>query len=117
MLDITTILAQLTGQDFEDFTLDDFVPEVIERCGKDDLLFPLLNFLVRSVSNITAMEFKRYDNSNFQRFRHQAPQGREDPPLEDVVAGILGFMRGHGIVEGGHRLVSLGSDQRNRSHV
>ena len=117
MLDITTILGQLTGQDFENFTLDDFVPEVIERCGKDDLLFPLLNFLVRSVSNITAMEFKRYDNSNFQRFRDQAPQGREDPSLEDVVAGILRFMRGRGIVEGRPRLVSLGSDERNRSHA
>ncbi|MCH2365287.1 MAG: SDR family oxidoreductase, partial [Planctomycetes bacterium] len=117
MLDITTILAQLTGQDFENFTLDDFVPEVIERCRKDDLLFPLLNFLVRSVGNITAMEFKRYDNSNFQRFRDQAPQGREDPSLEDVVAGILGFMRGQGIVEDGHRLVSQGSDQRNCPHV
>ena len=117
MLDITAILARLTGQEFENFTLDDFVPEVIERCRKDDLLFPLLNFLVRSVGNITAMEFKRYDNSNFQRFRDQALQGREDPPLEDVVAGILGFMRGQGIVEDGHRLVRQGSDQRNCPHV
>jgi len=99
MLDITTILARLTRQSFENFALNDFVPEVIERCQKDDPLFPLLNFLVRSVSNITAMEFKRYDNSNFQRFRGQVTQGKEDPLLEDVVVGILRFMRGHGIVE------------------
>ena len=45
------------------------------------------------------MEFKRYDNSNFQRFRGQVTQGKEDPLLEDVVVGILRFMRGHGIVE------------------
>ena len=99
MLDITTILARLTRQSFKNFALNDFVPEVIERCQKDDPLFPLLNFLVRSVSNITAMEFKRYDNSNFQRFRGQVTQGKEDPLLEDVVVGILRFMRGHGIVE------------------
>ena len=117
MLDVTRILARLTGQEFENFTLEDFVPEVIERCRKDDLLFPLLNFLVRSVGNITAMEFKRYDNSNFQRFRGQALQGREDPSLDDVVAGILGFLQEQGIVEDGHRLVSQGSDQRNCPHV
>ena len=52
MLDITTSLARLTGQDFENFTLDEFVPEVIERCRKDDLLFPLLNFLVLSLIHI-----------------------------------------------------------------
>jgi hypothetical protein len=63
------------------------------------------------------MEFKRYDNSNFQRFRDQALQGREDPSLDDVVAGILGFLQEQGIVEDGHRLVSQGSDQRNCPHV
>jgi hypothetical protein len=80
--------------------LADFVPRVIERCQKDDLLFPLLNFLVRSVDGITEMEFKRYDNSNYRLARAQSPFGKEDPPLEDVVSGILRFMRKHGIAEG-----------------
>jgi hypothetical protein len=45
------------------FSVDDFVPELIRRCRKEDLLFPLLDFLVGSVDNSTAMEFKRYDSS------------------------------------------------------
>ena len=65
----------------------------------DDLLFPLLNFLVRSIDNITAMEFKRYGNSNYQRFRDQAATDRSDPFLDDVVEGILRFMRNQGLVD------------------
>jgi thioester reductase-like protein len=97
MQDITAILGDLTGQDFTTVSLHEFVPRVIERCGKDDLLFPLLDFLVRSVKNITAMEFKRYDNRNYQRFRDAAASARQDPPLEDVVGGILRFMQRQGI--------------------
>jgi thioester reductase-like protein len=66
MLDITNIITKLTGRQFEVFGVDDFVPELIRRCRKEDLLFPLLDFLVGSVDNITAMEFKRYDNSTYQ---------------------------------------------------
>ena len=102
MQDITTIMGRLIGYSFTNFTLKDFVSEVIERCQKDDLLFPLLNFLVRSIDNITSMEFKRYDNKNFQRFRDRVPNGKEDPPLEDVVAGILCFMGRHGVAEDVH---------------
>jgi hypothetical protein len=45
------------------------------------------------------MEFKRYDNSNYRRFRDQAVAGRADPPLHDVVLGILRFLRKHRLVE------------------
>lgn len=97
MADITGILGQLTGVAFEQMDLDDFVPAVIERCGPDDLLYPLLEFFVRSIDNITKMEFKRYDNSGFARFRDASPEGQADPPLEQVVLGLLRFMRRHGI--------------------
>jgi thioester reductase-like protein len=98
--DVTRLLGELTGRTFEELSLEDFVPEVIDRCTTDDLLFPLLNFLVRSVDNITAMEFKRYDNSNFQSARELAPHGQADPSLREVVQGILRFMSAHGIVDG-----------------
>ena len=97
MLDITGILGELTQKRFSNYALDEFVPFVIERCKKDDLLFPLLNFLVRSVDNITAMEFKRYDNHNCRQARAQSLFSKEDPPLEDVVLGIVRFMRRHRI--------------------
>ena len=69
MSDITTILSELTGRTFRNYASAAFVPEVIERCHSGDILFPLLEFLVRSVDNISAMEFKRYDNSNYRRMR------------------------------------------------
>ncbi len=100
MTDIVGILGELTQRRFANYDLAEFVPHVIERCRKDDLLFPLLNFLVRSVDGITAMEFKRYDNRNYQLARAQSPFGKQDPPLEDVVEGILRFMRKHGLAEG-----------------
>jgi thioester reductase-like protein len=98
MLDITNIITKLTGRQFEVFGVDDFVPELIRRCRKEDLLFPLLDFLVGSVDNITAMEFKRYDNSTYQKARDASAWGIPDPSLEDTVSGILKFMHRKGII-------------------
>jgi len=99
MQDVTDLLSEMTGIPFQNFPLVDFVPEVVCRCGKDDLLFPLLNFLVRSVDNISSMEFKRYDNSNYRKYFQYSPWGKEDAPLSDVVKGILLFMQKEGIVK------------------
>ena len=98
MLDITNIITKLTGRQFEVFGVDDFVPELIRRCRKEDLLFPLLDFLVGSVDNITAMEFKRYDNSTYQKARDASAWGIPDPSLDDTVSGILKFMHRKGII-------------------
>jgi thioester reductase-like protein len=96
--EITAIMSALTGRSFRYHALSDFVPEVIQRCRPGDILYPLLEFLVRSVDNISAMEFKRYDNSNYRRFRDASACGRADPPLHDVVLGLLRFMRKHDLV-------------------
>jgi thioester reductase-like protein len=98
MLDITELITRSTGRQFEIFTISDFVPELIRRCRKEDLLFPLLDFLVGSVDNITAMEFKRYDNSSYQAARNASKWGKADPSLEDTVSGILKFMHRKGII-------------------
>jgi thioester reductase-like protein len=98
MLDITNLITKSTGRQFEVFSVDDFVPELIRRCRKEDLLFPLLDFLVGSVDNITAMEFKRYDNSAYQKARDASAWGIPDPSLEDTVNGILKFMHRKGII-------------------
>ncbi|MDQ3082520.1 MAG: SDR family oxidoreductase, partial [Gemmatimonadota bacterium] len=74
--EITTILGELTGREFREYAPPDFVPEVISRCRPGDILFPLLNFLVRSVDNISAMEFKRYDNATYRRFRDLSAVGK-----------------------------------------
>jgi thioester reductase-like protein len=98
MLDITELITRSTGRQFEIFSISDFVPELIRRCRKEDLLFPLLDFLVGSVDNISAMEFKRYDNSCYQAARDASAWGKADPSLEDTVNGILKFMHRKGII-------------------
>ena len=98
MLDITGLITRATGRQFEIFSISDFVPELIRRCRKEDLLFPLLDFLVGSVDNITAMEFKRYDSSSYQKARDASRWGKADPSLEDTVNGILKFMHRKGII-------------------
>jgi thioester reductase-like protein len=98
MLDITDLITKATGRQFEIFSLPDFVPELIRRCRKEDLLFPLLDFLVGSVDNISAMEFKRYDSSCYQAARNASAWGKPDPSLDDTVNGILRFMQRKGII-------------------
>jgi hypothetical protein len=98
MLDITGLITKSTGRQFEIFSLPDFVPELIRRCRKEDLLYPLLDFLVGSVDNISAMEFKRYDSSCYQAARDASAWGQADPSLEDTVNGILRFMQRKGII-------------------
>jgi thioester reductase-like protein len=98
MMDITGLITKATGRHFETFSLPDFVPELIRRCRKEDLLFPLLDFLVASVDNISAMEFKRYDSSSYQMARNASVWGKADPSLEDTVNGILKLMHRKGII-------------------
>jgi thioester reductase-like protein len=106
MMDITNLITKSTGRQFEIFSVTDFVPELIRRCRKEDLLFPLLDFLVGSVDNITSMEFKRYDNSTYQLARDSSECGQPDPSLEDTVNGILKFMHRKGIISVAPRVVS-----------
>src|SRR5579872_388667 len=106
MLDITSLITKATGRQFEIFSLSEFVPELVRRCRKEDLLFPLLDFLVGSVDNISAMEFKRYDNSAYQSARGLSTWGKPDPSLEETVNGILKFMQRKGIISVGMREVS-----------
>ncbi|MBM4184795.1 MAG: AMP-binding protein [Gemmatimonadetes bacterium] len=100
LLDVTGLFGQLTQTEFSLLSVQDFVPTMIERCRKGDLLFPLVNFFVHSIDNITAMEFKRYDSLGYQGARGRTPYGVPDPPLEDVVLGILRFMARRGVIEG-----------------
>jgi thioester reductase-like protein len=107
MMDITNLITNSTGRQFEVFAVKEFVPELIRRCRKEDLLFPLLDFLVGSVDNITAMEFKRYDNSAYRAARDASKWGQPDPTLEDTVNGILKFMHRKGIISVAPRQVDV----------
>jgi thioester reductase-like protein len=98
MGDITNLITELTGREFKTYRLREFVPVIIEKCTKDDLLFPLLDFLVRSVENISAMEFKLYDSTNLKTARAATPWGRPDPSLRETVRGILLFLMKNEII-------------------
>ncbi len=98
MMDVTNMITELTGRRFRLFKLREFVPEVIRRSTKDDLVFPLLDFLLGSVDRIAAMEFKRYDSSEYQRARDACSGCLPDPTLEETVRGILRFLERKGIV-------------------
>jgi thioester reductase-like protein len=95
MIDVTDILSLRTGCKFKLFPLGEFVPEVIRRCTRDDLLFPLLDFFIGSIENISSMEFKRYDSSQYQLARGASLFGMPDPSLEHVVDGVLAFIERH----------------------
>ncbi|MEZ6188711.1 MAG: thioester reductase domain-containing protein [Planctomycetota bacterium] len=99
MGDVTAILGELGELEFRAFSLERFVPEVTSRCVPGDVLFPLLDFFLRSMDKIAAMEFKRYDNAAYRRFRDRSPEGLADPPLEDVVGGLWRFMKRRGLID------------------
>ncbi|MHB8268783.1 thioester reductase domain-containing protein [Bradyrhizobium sp.] len=92
MPEICAIITRLIGRKFEMVNLSNFVPEVVRRCGTDDPLYPLLNFLVNSADSISAMEFKQYDNSRYRAARAMSPGALPDPSLESTILGILRFM-------------------------
>jgi hypothetical protein len=89
---ITDIIEKRTNTSFELFDLPEFVQEVIRRCTRSDPLYPLLDFLVDSIDNISAMEFKRYTSTGYQTARDNSLNSLKDPPLESVVDGILSFL-------------------------
>ncbi len=98
MRNVTEIIARRTGSRFQMFQLKDFVPEVIRRCTRDDLIFPLVDFLIGSIDNISAMEFKRYDSTAYQAARDASPLGLPDPSLEDTVGAIVTFLERHSAI-------------------
>jgi thioester reductase-like protein len=95
MRDVTGILGARLGREFELFELHDFVSQVIRRCTREDPLFPLLDFLIGSVDDIAAMEAKIYDSSAYRAARDRSRYGRSDPPLRQVVEGILKYLERH----------------------
>lgn len=98
MVDVMRIIGGRTGRVFQFFPLREFVPEVIRRCTKEDLLFPLLDFLIGSVENISAMEFKRYDNSAYREARDGTSWGTPDLSLDATVDGLLSYMKRNHII-------------------
>jgi len=99
IMDITDIITKITGIKFKRYSLDDFIPAVIERCTKNDLLYPLLDFLTKSSENIAAMQYKLYNNDNYNKYITKTTYGKKDASLKDTVKGILLFMKEKKLIE------------------
>jgi hypothetical protein len=99
MADVFESITRLTGQRFERFDLQSFVPEIVRRCTREDPVFPLLDFLVGSLDSIGAMEFKRYDNQNYRRARDACAASRPEPSLDETVHGILRYLNANGMID------------------
>lgn len=92
MLAYTDIIGAKLGIPFKPLPLKQFVDETIRLCTSQDPLFPLLDFLIHSEPNISAMEFKRYDSTAYQAARNRVSDGVPDPSLVDTVSGILSYL-------------------------
>jgi len=93
IMDVTEEISKLIGKKFEYYKIPEFVNYLEEHCTKKDLVFPLLNFFTKSAENISAMEFKRYKNSNYKDARSRSPFGKTDASLKDIVGSIVHFLR------------------------
>jgi thioester reductase-like protein len=98
MEDVLNVIAAKRGVGFTFYSLHDFVAQMIRRCTRTDSLYPLVDFFVNSIEDLSAMEFKRYDSREYQKARDASPCGMPDPSMNDIVDGILRFLERSGMV-------------------
>lgn len=98
MMNVTDLITDLIGRRFDLFPLKPFVTEVVDRCTPQDLLYPLIDFLVGSVSNISAMEFKRYDSTAYQQARDASGLGLKDPSMHDTIRAIVTYLQAQKVI-------------------
>jgi len=98
LADVTRVITQEYGYRFEYYGIPRFIEEIRRRCERDDPLYPLVDFLTRSHPKIAAMQDKRYGSDRYRTARDGSRDGRPDPPLREIVAAIVGFMRREGLV-------------------
>ena len=108
MMDITRLITREYGYPFAYYDIPRFVAEMKRRCGKDDLLYPLLDFFSRSHPRIAAMAGKRYDNGRYREARMQSGNGGGDPLLEDTVSYMMAYMLRERIVRAPPERIPIG---------
>ena len=99
MNDVASCISSHIGTSFESFSLEDFVPEVVRRCRPEDPLYPLLDFLVASMANISKMKHKRYISTDYKKHRSDCQISIPDPSLSDTVSFILEYLKLQNIIE------------------
>jgi thioester reductase-like protein len=91
--DIARLLSERYGYSFTYHDIPSFVEQVKRRCTRRDPLFPLADFLSRSAGKVTAMQDKRYDNTQYRNARPLAKVRLREPALTDTVENLVRFLR------------------------
>ncbi|OBA80737.1 fatty acyl-AMP ligase [Mycobacterium sp. 1164966.3] len=98
LMDVTRLLSERHGYHFEYHDIPSFTEQVNRLAGPGDPLYPLVDFLTRSASKITAMRDKRYDNTQYRRARSLAKVRLSEPALGQTVDDLLRFVRSEGLI-------------------
>jgi thioester reductase-like protein len=97
--DLTRRMSAQFGYTFEYLEIPAFTKEMKRRCTPREPLYPLVDFLERSHEKLLAMQDKRYDNRNYRQARAELGLGGEEPPLDDTVRNLVGFLRESGMIQ------------------
>jgi thioester reductase-like protein len=97
--DITEIMSERYGYRFTYHDIPSFVEQVNRRCTPRDPLYPLIDFLNRSAAKITAMQDKRYGNTQYQNARPLAKVRLREPALTDTVENLVRFLRSERLID------------------
>jgi len=100
MEDVTRLITSEYGYPFVYYDIPTFAAHVKQLCTKDDPLYPLLNFFMRSYPKIAAMQHKRYNNDRFREAREQSGNCRNDAGLKDTVSYLMQYMLREEIISG-----------------
>jgi thioester reductase-like protein len=98
MADVAREITRSHGYPFTYYSIPEFVAEMNRRSGKDDPIYPLLDFFNRSHPKIAAMSHKRYSNDGYRQARDRSGTGRKDPSLSATVAYLMAFVQREGLV-------------------
>jgi thioester reductase-like protein len=96
--DVTETISRLYGYSFEYYDIPAFIRQMERLSTKDDPIYPLVDFFVRSQDKLVAMKDKRYNNDGFRRERERAGGAGGEPPLDETVTFIMEHMLSEGII-------------------
>jgi thioester reductase-like protein len=98
LIDITRLLSERYGYRFTYRDVPSFAEQLDQRCGPQDPLYPLVDFLTRSADKIAAMRDKRYGNTQYRQARELAKVRLREPALTDTVDDLVQFLRSEGLI-------------------
>ncbi len=97
LADVTRVITRNYGYGFTYFDIPGFLKQMNLRCTQEDLVYPLMDFFIRSQDKLAAMQHKRYNNDAYRKARGMCG-GRREPPLDDTVSYIVDYMLRTGII-------------------